>query len=238
VVILIEEKQNIIGLALNELYRAFDILNEEKFQGELKPVVITIQDEKDAYGHFVPSKIWINKDKELDQQEENENEDGYYEINLNPRYFNERTPTQIIGTLLHEMCHYWNQTHGIQDCSGKRHNKHFKSTAESVGFIVYKISGYGFGGTQLTEELEEFINDKINPDEKVFEYFRHIQAKVKEKKKRRKNIFNYECPRCGQIIKGKKNISVFCGVCSTMFEMEEEEKEDEDNESENNSDNI
>lgn len=49
--------------ATNELYRIFDALNENYFDGKLPKVVITIQSSVKAYGHF-SSDRWKNKAEE------------------------------------------------------------------------------------------------------------------------------------------------------------------------------
>lgn len=225
--------ENVIGNALDELYHAFDVMNRDKFDNSLPPVVITIQDEKGSYGHFTTKKVWLWEGANLDELDVGDNninkEDGYYEININPRYFNEQSPVDIICTLLHEMCHYWNKINNIKDCAGKRHNKKFKKSAERVGFVVSELIGYGFGKTDPTDELIDYIENEVNPQNEVFEHFRCISLnkKDKEKKKRKKTSFNYTCPNCGQTLKGKKNLYILCGICKQDFEMEDDEEENE-----------
>ena len=142
---------NVIGTALEELYRIFGILNRDKFNGELTEPVITIQKTKGrTLGHFTLSKVW--KDKNNEESEEN----AYYEINVDPRWFNSRTPADVAETLLHEMCHYYNKVNDIKDCSGNVHNKKFKSSAEEVGLIVEKGKGVGYGYTSMSEALRAY----------------------------------------------------------------------------------
>lgn len=53
---------NVIGTALEELYRIFAILNHDKFNDELSEPVITIQKTKEStLGHFTSDKAWKNK---------------------------------------------------------------------------------------------------------------------------------------------------------------------------------
>jgi hypothetical protein len=71
---------NVIGMALEELYRIFNILNEDKFDGELPEPVITIQKTKGrTLGHFTVDRVWVDKNNEESE------EDSYYEINVDPR---------------------------------------------------------------------------------------------------------------------------------------------------------
>lgn len=212
---------NVIGMALKELYRIFSILNNDKFDDVLPEPVITIQKTRGrTLGHFTVDRVWVNKNNVEDE------ESSYYEINIDPRWFYDRTSEEVVETLLHEMCHYRNKIADIKDCNGNNHNKKFKSLAESVGLIVEKGSGVGYGYTSLSDELKEYIEEEIKPDDKAFEYFRAVKiigdgdSGTKTKKK---TIFTYTCPDCGQTAKGKKDIIIKCGLCDVEMEIEEED---------------
>ena len=207
---------NVIGNALNELYRIFSILNKEKFDNSLPEPVITIYKTKGrTLGHFTLDRVWVDKN-DVDNEET-----SYYEINIDPRWFSKRTSTEIAETLLHEMCHYSNKINGIRDCNGNNHNKKFKTLAESVGLIVEKGSSVGWGYTSLSDGLKKHIDEEIKPNDKAFEYFRTGKADG-EKKPKTKTMFKYVCPDCGQIAKGKADISIVCGNCAVDMEIEEE----------------
>lgn len=218
---------NIIGLALDELYRVFDIMNRDIFDDTLPQPVITLQPTKGkTLGHFTLDKVWRDKNNIKDDvviTDEND-EQSLYEINIDPRWFYERSAVDIAGTLLHEMVHYNNKMLCIKDCSGNSHNKKFKEAAESVGLIVMKGKGVGFGITSLSPERAEYIEQKVEPNESVFEYFR-ADVKKEEKKPKKKNIFKYTCPKCGMEAKGKRDLNIKCGTCNVNLEME---KVDED----------
>ena len=207
---------NIIGNALTELYRVFNIVNKDLFESKLPEPVITIQKgRKKSLGHFTLDKIWVSKDSEENELDDNVSK---YEININPLYFKERSAVEIIETLLHEMCHYMNKILDIKDCNGNNHNKKFKEMAESVGLICEKCNGVGYGFTRLSSDLEKYIKNEIMPDESVFTYFRTEIAK--ERKPREKKTFKYHCPNCGLEIKAKKGVKVVCTDCKKPFEME------------------
>ena len=57
---------NVVGTVLDELYRAFTILNKEKFDDSLPYPVITIQkdDKNSSFGYFIKDKIWKRKGDE------------------------------------------------------------------------------------------------------------------------------------------------------------------------------
>lgn len=210
---------NVIGVALEELYRIFGILNRDKFDGELAEPVITIQKTRGrALGHFTLAKVW--KDKNDEESEDN----AYYEINVDPRWFNSRTPADVAETLLHEMCHYYNKVNNIKDCSGNVHNKKFKSSAERVGLVVEKGKSVGWGYTSMSDELKAFMEDIVKPSEEAFEYFRSTPMKLSGGGGgRKKNLFKYTCPDCGAEVKGKRDMTIKCGICDVEMKMEDTE---------------
>ncbi len=210
---------NVIGVALEELYRIFNILNEDKFDGELTAPVITIQKTRGrTLGHFTVDRTWRDKNNEEDE------ETSYYEINIDPRWFNSRTPADVAETLLHEMCHYYNKMNGIKDCSGNVHNKKFKSSAEKVGLIVEKGNGVGYGYTSMSEELRAYMEEVVKPNEAAFEYFRAAPMKQSGGGgTRKKSLFKYTCPDCGAEVKGKRDMTIKCGICDVVMKMEDED---------------
>ena len=214
---------NVIGAALEELYRIFGILNRDKFDGELSEPVITIQKTRGrTLGHFTLDRTWRDKNNEEDE------ETSYYEINVDPRWFNSRTPADVAETLLHEMCHYYNKMNDIKDCSGNVHNKKFKSSAEKVGLIVEKGKGVGYGYTSMSEALKAYMDEVVKPSEAAFEYFRTAPMKASGGSGggRKKSIFKYTCPDCGAEVKGKRDMTIKCGICDVVMKMEDEDAED------------
>lgn len=213
---------NVIGMALEELYRIFDILNNDKFNGELSEPVITIQKTRgNTLGHFTLSRTWRDKNNKESE------EASYYEINIDPRWFNSRTSADVAETLLHEMCHYYNKMNGIKDCSGNVHNKKFKKSAENVGLVVEKGKSVGYGYTSMSEALKAYMGEVVKPNDKAFEYFRTAPIKVTGVGgTRKKNLFKYTCSCCGQEAKGKKDITIKCGRCDVVMDMEDIETED------------
>ena len=213
---------NVIGMALEELYRIFNILNLHKFNGELAEPVITIQKTRGStLGHFTLDRTWRDKNNEESE------ETSYYEINVDPRWFNSRTPADVAETLLHEMCHYYNKMNDIKDCSGNVHNKKFKKSAENVGLVVEKGKSVGWGYTSMSDELKAYMDEVVKPNDKAFEYFRTAPIKLSGGGgTRKKNVFKYTCPECGAEVKGKRDMTIKCGLCDVVMEMEDTESED------------
>ena len=223
----IMNKANVIGKALEELYRIFAIVNEDKFDSSLPEPVLTIQKTRGAtLGHFTLDKVWRDKNNIKDNLAvaDNSDEESYYEINIDPRWFCNRTVEEVVETMIHEMCHYYNKMNDIKDCSGNVHNKKFKSLAESVGLVVEKGKSVGWGYTSLSPELLDYIKETVKPDATAFEYFRAgVLKEIKPKTK--KSIFKYTCPQCGQVAKGKKGIEIKCGYCDVVMEVENDDTE-------------
>lgn len=213
---------NVIGKALDELYRIFNIMNDDIFDSTLPEPVITLQPTRGStLGHFTLDKVWRDKNNIKDDvitTDEND-ERSLYEINIDPRWFYERTAVDIAEILLHEMVHYSNKLLDIKDCSGKSHNKKFKEAAESVGLVVMKGQGVGYGITSLSPERENYIQTKVEPNDAVFEYFR-ANVKKEEKKRKARNTFKYICPKCGIEAKGKIGLNIKCGECNVGLDME------------------
>lgn len=209
-------ENNYIGIATEELYKAFDILNKKYFSSTLEYPIITIQKRMKATkgyvnnGWFTTNKTWSDK----------VGGNKKYEINISAEHLKDNIDS-IMATLLHEMVHYLNKNLDIKDCSGQIHNKRFKEAAEAVGLIVIRDQKLGWM-TSSSNEFSEFVNNEIKPNENAFSYFRMVfTEKDKESKPREKKIFSYTCPSCQEKIKAKRDRNIICGECGCEFEMED-----------------
>lgn len=224
---------NYIADITNELLRCFEILNKDKFNGELPEPIITIQEgKKGSYGHCSTKKIWIDIEKEeQDSTQEVEKEvedtsnieldktdtDGvYYEINIAAKYLN-LEPEQILNTLLHECVHLKNAVDGVKDCSGNKHNKKFKALAEKVGFTCEKDEKVGYGYTIATLELENYFRNVVKLDKSKFKYYRYIPVKIKDDVEK-KSFISYICPVCEKEAKGEEGMLLKCADCDVSLE--------------------
>lgn len=221
--------ENVVGKALNELYRMFDKINMDKFEGSLpRPVITLMSGRGTTLGHFTVDKVWKRiPEAEVNEDDEVVSEESYYEINVDPRWFAMRGAIDICETLMHEMCHYFNKLSDIKDCSGNMHNKKFKEAAERIGLEVERGKSVGWGYTKLGEELYLYVHDEVKPSDEAFEYFKSVPVKENTGKKRKKSLFKYTCPECGQVVKGKRDIRILCGECNVELVMEDVSDEDE-----------
>lgn len=213
---------------IEKLETLFQKLNDRFYNGELEKPVITVSPDttKGAYGWCTSWKAWsteapkpltdlANLTKE--QIESMKKDEGFYEINLCAEHL-ARPFEQVAETLLHEMVHLYNLQIGVQDTSqgGTYHNKKFKEAAEQHGLICESSGKYGFSGTKLNGEAEQFIGQY---EEKKFELFRKQIPKIKGSSTKQSSR-KYVCPGCGCIIRATKEVHVMCMECNLEFEEE------------------
>lgn len=79
-----------------ELQKAYDYFNRALFSGKLPHCLITLQRHNKARGYFSPQRFGNNKS-------------FTDEIAMNPVHFKDRSTEGILSTLVHEMCHLWQQ---------------------------------------------------------------------------------------------------------------------------------
>lgn len=204
--------QNKSSRVLCSLERAFRLLNEDLFGGQLEMPIITIQSTPRAYGHYSVHPIWTVN-----------GEEKRHEINIGAGTL-DRDIEYTVATLLHEMCHMYNDTVlNVQDCSrgGMYHNKHFKATAESVGLIVTKSDKYGWAHTEPSDQLIEWICDhdieeiRINRTEPTG--IRVVGGNTAASggltltgSNPNSHSRKYICPCCGNSVRATKAVNIMC----------------------------
>ena len=89
----------------------FEVLNKVYFDSALPPIVITIMSAPRSKGHFTVNREWRVA------------EERFHEINISAEHL-DRPIENIMGTLCHEMVHYYCSLNGIEDTSqnGRYHN--------------------------------------------------------------------------------------------------------------------
>lgn len=191
---------------IKELDNVFEMLNHEFYKGELEKPIITVSpaNSKGILGWCTTDRRW---------KDENNDETGYYEINVCSEVIN-RSFTDICETILHEMAHLKNSIEKIKDCSGYYHNKQFKATAEKHGLTVEKTR-YGWSKTSLNERAKEFI---VSLDQTKFTIYR--KEKVSGKAANKSNSIKHQCPECGAVARTTKEYPLFCGICGIQMNME------------------
>lgn len=192
------------------LSMTYDFFNEKLFSGALiKPVITISPDEKNkAYGWITRDKLW----------KENGNEGGMYELNLSAQFL-KRPISEIVATLIHEMCHQWATVNNFKDTarSGSFHNKLFKQIAEEHGLKTEYVHGKGWSTTTLSEETEKLLHSFTQKYPPTLIY---REMPIKPKRVRDVSIRKYVCPDCEASVRATKAVNVLCGDC--IKQMQEE----------------
>ena len=203
----------------------FDLFNAHFYNAEMTRPAITVSPDggRGAYGWCSIYEIWQGDGE------------AHREINITAEYIN-RPIGEVAATMLHEMAHLYNLTHGIKDVSnnGYYHNKKFKATAEAHGLHIEHHGTYGWTVTTLSEETAEWLAQQPGMDDFTASRKTAFQIKVtgdddedgdeakptaKGGRSTSKNrSIKYVCPKCGCIIRATKEVNVVCGDCNVAFE--------------------
>lgn len=236
-----------INAITSELYKAFEYINKDFFNGEIIEPVITVQSKgnrKNVLGWCTVDKVWIKGEEKYN-----------YEINIVAEYLDSGFE-QVMTTLMHEMIHLFHKQKNIKDTSrnGAYHNKIFKNKAEDVGFDVTYDERIGYSWCTMKQQMRDVFN-KYDLDKKLYAISRYSEdvdfakrrkkamQKAKEegfsneeikeaidkidkelefaKKKRKGGYIKYKCPCCDTTIRATKKVRVMCVDCNVSFVEEE-----------------
>jgi len=194
---------------IKELKRIYSECNKEFFANELPDCMITVQStKKSVLGYCTTKPVWTKTD---------EDKPTFHEINFSAENLN-RTPEDIVGTMLHEMVHLYNLIKEVKDTSNNctYHNKRFKREAEDRGLIIEHAPVVGWSITRLAPETPERIK-KFNIDTEAFAFYRKSFELTKTKKVYPTN--KYKCPSCDTKITSRKELNIICGDCNQPYEL-------------------
>ncbi|MFY2610812.1 SprT-like domain-containing protein [Achromobacter xylosoxidans] len=128
--------------AYNELQGAFDHYNDRLFGGKLPPCLITMQREKRTYGYFSSRRFVHRLDMSMTD-----------EIAINPSYFGVVPLLEILQTIVHEMCHLW-QEHFGKPGRRRYHNKEWADKMEAIGLMPSSTGRPG--GARTGEQIMDY----------------------------------------------------------------------------------
>lgn len=207
-----------------QLEKMFRLLNAHFFDNELPEVVITLKKTPGAYGHITCGKTWKTGETQR------------HEINISTATL-DRPIEETTATLLHEMCHLYNMTHQIQDCSrgGSYHNHKFKTAAEAHGLSVAQHAQYGWTITTPAFALLAYIEtqgwEPIQMTEGI-SWWDILGTGIKsgnmggkeigaaKPPKRPSSTRKYRCLQCGNTCRATKEINIICGDCMKAMTIE------------------
>lgn len=188
-----------------ELYNMFQLANEKFYGGELSDpqILIVPAKRRPVLGYCTSKPVW-GTEENVDQ----------YEIAISAEYLR-RGSEAIMETLLHEMVHYYNSIHEVDDCTQTQyHKKAFKEVAQAHGLKAEKVRNKGFASTSLTEETKEWFNS-LSLNNEVFQISRIVAPAAASSYKK---PYKYECPVCGSKIYSRKPVTARCDDCGDFFE--------------------
>lgn len=128
-------------IAYTELQQAFDFFNEHLFNNELPNLLITLQRGRYTYGYFSPDRF---TGKSI-----------ISELALNPDYFGERSLSDTLSTLAHEMCHVWQFYAPVKNCRGGYHDRIWGKKMESIGLMPSNTGREG--GRKTGQQMTHYI---------------------------------------------------------------------------------
>lgn len=200
-----------------QLEKCFRLLNEHFFRGELEAPIITIAPTSNAYGHYTAFNAWTS------------NGEGKREINIASATL-DRPLEEIVATLLHELCHMYNDTvlHVVDSRDGYYHNDHFLRAALSHGLICERVPRYGYAKTSPSDELLQFLldHDEIRDVElcRAKEYASPLSGgrgtngnKPNVPGVSKSNSRRWVCPKCRTIVRSTRTVNLICGDCLEHF---------------------
>jgi hypothetical protein len=137
---------NITATEYREFQDAFNWFNVHLFDGSLPEALVTLQRKARARGYFSENRF-------TNRQNSNER---IHEIAPNPDHFTNRTDTEILSTLVHEMCHLWRRVFGKPGRSGY-HDRQWRMKMKEVG--LHPSSTAAPGGKETGYKVSHFIRE-------------------------------------------------------------------------------
>lgn len=206
--------------AFATLDEAYAFFNERLFGGELPTCLIALHRHRGAYGYFAPKRF-----------EHASGERVVDEIALNPDHFKDRADEKTLSTLVHEMCHLWQEHFGKAKPKRGYHNKEWAAKMDAVG--LYPSSTGAPGGRRTGPRVSHFIVERGAFQRACAELMARgigIQWRsipnsdlVKKSKKPTK----YECPECGAAVRGKSGYLISCRECERSMDPVDPDHTDE-----------
>lgn len=191
-------------------YRAmYDYFNRALFRGELAPCLLNFsRASANTLGFFAP-KRWQKGNTSV------------HEISLCPTHLALRPLRETASTLVHEMCHLWQEEHG-KPGRGRYHNQEWADKMKSIG--LHPTATGEIGGPETGDSMTHVIV-KGGPFDRAFAKMPKACElpwtsfdRLKEKKPRKNTKVKFTCPSCNCNAWGKETLSLMCGDCEEQME--------------------
>jgi len=211
---------NIGSTVIGQLEFAYNFYNDKIFEGSLPNECIMLigRQGKSKMGHFM-SMAFSPKDWDGISKVPEE----ISEIVLNSDSFCRRDVHEILGTIVHEMVHFWHFIDGDAPSNG-HHDKKWGKMMEEIG-LMPSASGRE-GGKRTGKNMSHYvipggIFENATRELVASGYKIDWQGIPAEKISSSKNKVKYSCRSCNSGRKkpdqihvwGKPNMAVVCGIC-------------------------
>ena len=208
-----------VGRVTVFLRKAFRLMNEQLFNGELQDVQITLVNSARIYGHItLDSNTWQTSKGY-----------GMHEIAISNNYLSSEgiSIEDVMAVLCHECCHLWAMQNSIKDTSRgfTYHNSRYRTIAEEHGLIVEHSEKYGWSHTKPGDKILQFCLDNDFTDIQInrkadYPFFGGRGGGSPSSTgivppSRQTSARRLVCPACGLICRvTKRDARVSCLTCS------------------------
>jgi len=172
----------------------FNYFNKHLFESKLPQVILNFSRKAKTYGFFAP-KRWSS------------GRWSRHEISVNPESLM-RPAIETCATLVHEMCHLWQQEFGSPSRTGY-HNKEWAAKMLEVGLNPDNGKG-GVTGQSVSHNISAVgkFRNKFNPMPSHMKLPFHCLPEPDNKKKAKAKV-TYECIECGTKAWGKPGLDIY-----------------------------
>jgi predicted SprT family Zn-dependent metalloprotease len=185
---------------------AFQYFNQTLFGNELPSCIITLRHQRmGTLGYYHEGRFQVRGKKQ-----------AIDEIALNPDRFLDRSDTDILSTLAHEMTHLWQVANGDAPRRGY-HDKQWGAKMKEIG--LYPSDTGAPGGKETGQHMSHYIIKGAKFDQCCKEFLKEARIElgalpVSEKKKKVSKL-KYTCGNCGQNAWAKPGAALVCGNCKS-----------------------
>ncbi|GAB5431244.1 MAG: hypothetical protein EpisKO_06140 [Epibacterium sp.] len=191
------------------LETAYNFFNERLFDGRLMPCLFVLQRGKSSRrGHF-HAEIWQNAETPIHTADE---------MSINPNTMQSRSLTDILSTLVHEMCHL-EQHHFGEPSRNGYHNKEWGAMMDAVGLIPSNTGEPGGKrtGQQMTHYIEPNGRFEIACAELIESGFLipwlSLDTTPEPKERKKPTRAKFTCIGCASNAWGKPELHIHCADC-------------------------
>lgn len=207
--------ENYTAAQFTAIQNIYSYFNGQLFNGQLNNCLLNFSRKSKAMGFFAPCR-W-GKDGE---------KSTIHEISLNPEFL-KMGVQETLQTLLHEMCHLWQQDFG--KATAGYHNKQWAEKMQSVGLMPSTTGAEGgktIGKGMSDYAIEGGVFLKVvakMPKSYLYPFVCMAEVEKGKKASKSKNKTKYTCSGCSTNIWGKDGLVITCNDCDTLFQTESNE---------------